>query len=130
MFKAETLPANLPADVKTLLSSLKPEPAALLDTRQRLLAELGTQSATAQGPQRELFYAMRATLQALQAQVAVQSEASRRFARAIEHYAKETGSAAPPTLILECVRYLRARVEAMGLGTLMAQAQAQAQARH
>ncbi len=130
MIKPDTLPANLPADVKALLSSLKPEPAALLETRKRLLTELGTQSATAQGALRDLLHATRAALQALQAQVALQAQASQRFARALERYVKESGAAAPPPLILECMRYLRERVEAMGLGALMAQAQARAQARN
>jgi hypothetical protein len=116
MFKPGDIPAELPEEVKALLGKLKPEPQALQDKRKRLLAELEAQSASASGELRPVLNKLREVLQALQPQVPFQPRLSEDFTRVLESYAKGPSTPKPPALVMECMRYLQERVEAMGMG--------------
>ncbi len=120
MFKPGDIPPELPEEVKALLGTLKPEPQALLDKRKRLLADLEAQAGVATGALQQLLNKLREALQALQPQVPFQAVLSEDFARVLERYAKDPAAPKPPpALVMECMRYMQERVEAMGLGPLL-----------
>ncbi|WP_224241131.1 hypothetical protein [Hyalangium gracile] len=119
MFKPEDIPPELPQEVKTLLSTLKPEPPALLERRQRLLATIEAQLPSTKGAFRQVLEAVRAMFLAMQPQVPFQARLAENFARALKLYAKELGTGSPPPLLTDCMSYLQERVESMGLGSML-----------
>lgn len=120
MFKPEDIPTELPQEVKTLLTALKPEPAALIERRKRLLAELTTQVASTSGQLQQLFSAVREVFLGMQPEVPFKASLSEDFSRALQRYAQEPNSLnPPPPLLSECMAYLHERVESMGLGFML-----------
>ncbi|HEX5747757.1 MAG TPA: hypothetical protein VFZ09_16030 [Archangium sp.] len=125
MFKPEEIPADLPDEVKAVLGHLKPEPEALRQRRERLLAELGKQLPSSKGSLQRLLNKLRATLLAMESQASFQATLAGDFHQVLQHYAKDPAAPnPPPALVLECMSYLRERVEAMGLGSLLEAVQA------
>jgi hypothetical protein len=120
MFKPEEIPAQLPEEVRAFLGHLKPEPEALRQKRERLLAELGRQLPSATGSLQRLLNKLRAALLAMEPQAPFQAVLAEDFSQVLQHYAKDPAAPKPPPpLVLECMGYLRERVEAMGLGPLL-----------
>lgn len=129
MFKPEDIPTELPEEVKTLLTALKPEPAALIERRKRLLAELTTQVASSTGPLQQLWSAVREVFLAMQPEVPFKASLSEDFNRALQRYAQEPNSLnPPPPLLSECMAYLHERVESMGLGFMLEKGRGEAPA--
>jgi hypothetical protein len=127
MFQSKDIPAGLPDEVKQLLGRIKSEPLALRNQRQSLLLQLETQRLTATGTPREVLSALRAVLLAISSHTSAQLEAQQDFTRALERYAKESATPKPlPSVVLECMGYLRDRVEAMGLGDVLEKVQSAA----
>lgn len=124
MFKPEDIPANLPQEVKTLLTALKPEPAELIERRQRLLAELTSQAAAATGPLHQLLSSVREVFLAMQPEMPFKPSLSEDFSRALQRYAQEPNALnPPPPLLTECMGYLHERVQSMGLGYMLEKVQ-------
>jgi hypothetical protein len=125
MFKPEEIPANLPQEVKTLLTALKPEPPELIEQRQRLLAELTSQAASATGPLQQLLSSVREVFLAMQPEMPFKASLSEDFSRALQRYAQEPNALnPPPPLLTECMSYLHDRVQSMGLGYMLEKVQA------
>lgn len=125
MFKPEDIPADLPQEVKTLLTALKPEPPELVERRQRLLAELTSQSASATGALQQLFSTVREVFLAMQPDMPFKASLSEDFSRALKRYAQEPSNLnPPPPLLSECMSYLHDRLESMGLGYMLEKVQA------
>jgi hypothetical protein len=120
MFQPDDLLAHLPGEVKQLLGHIQPEPLALRNQRKALLLQLESQRLTATGALREVLYALHAVLQAMASHMGAQVESQQHFDRALKRYVKESIPARPlPPVVLECMGYLRDRVEAMGLGEVL-----------
>lgn len=120
MFKPESIPADVAEEVKALLGSLMPEPEALVKKRQRLVAELDKQVKATSGTLAQLMQQVRAVLLSLQPQAPLELKLAEDFAKALERYVKDTAAPKPPPALLnECMAYMRERVEAMGLGTML-----------
>ncbi|KFA94800.1 hypothetical protein [Archangium violaceum] len=125
MFKPEEIPADLPDEVKAFLGHLKPEPEALCQKRKRLLAELGKQLPSARGSLQRLLNKLRAALLAMESQAPFQATLAEDFSQVLAHYAKDPAAPnPPPSIVLECMSYMRERVEAMGMGPLLEAVQA------
>ncbi|SEU26506.1 hypothetical protein [Stigmatella erecta] len=120
LFQPDDLPAGLPGEVKQLLGRIKPEPLALRNQRKALLLQLESQRLAATGALREVLSTLHAVLQAMASHLGAQVESQQGFDRALKRYAKESIPARPlPPVVLECMGYLRDRVEAMGLGEVL-----------
>jgi len=120
MFKPEDIPPELPEEVRTLLTALKPEPPALIERRKQLLAELSSQAASATGALQQLLNAVREVFLAMQPDMPFKASLADDFSRALQRYAQEPNTLnPPPPLLSECMSYLRDRVESMGLGYML-----------
>jgi hypothetical protein len=121
MFKPEDIPAELPDEVKGFLGRLQPEPQELLKKRAQLLAQLGMQLKSATGTQKRLLVKLQAALLSLQPHVPFQASLAGDFQQVLGDYMKDPATPKPPPpLVIECMRYMQERVEAMGLGNLLA----------
>jgi hypothetical protein len=125
MFKPEDIPPELPEEVKALLIALKPEPPALIEQRQRLLAELTAQIASTTGALQHLLIALREVFLAMQPEVPFKASLSEDFSRALQRYVQEPAAlSSPHPLLTECIHYLNERVESTGLGAMLERARA------
>lgn len=123
MSKPEDLPADLPEEVKAVLSQLKPEPEALVRRRERLLAELDTQIKSTTGALQQMLGKLQAVLQSMQPQAPFSSRIAEEFSQALTAYMADSAAPKPPPPVVgECMTYLRERAEAMGLGQLLVSA--------
>jgi hypothetical protein len=123
MSKPEDLPADLPEEVKAVLSQLKPEPEALVRRRERLLAELDNQIKSSTGLLQQLLGKLQGLLQSMQPQAPFNSRIAEEFSQVLAAYVADPATPKPPPpLVGECMTYLRERAEAMGMGQLLASA--------
>lgn len=123
MSKPEDLPADLPEEVKAVLSQLKPEPEALVRRRERLLAELDQQLQSTTGMLQQLLGKLQGLLQSMQPQAPFNPRMAEEFSQALAAYMADPATPKPPPpLVGECMTYLRERAEAMGLGQLLVSA--------
>jgi hypothetical protein len=113
-------PEELPDEVKIVLAHLKPEPEELAEERERLLAELDPLIASSQGLLQPLLERMRAVLVSRRPGATFQPHFAREFATALEAYRKDPSATPPPTLLIDCLHYLREHVLATGMGPLLA----------
>jgi hypothetical protein len=123
MSKPEDLPADLPEEVKAVLSQLKPEPEALVRRREKLLAELDSQLKSTTGALQQMLGKLQAVLQSMQPQTPFSPRIAEEFSQALTAYMADAASPKPPPpVVAECMTYLRERAEAMGLGQLLVSA--------
>jgi hypothetical protein len=121
MYGPKDIPDDVPVEVKIVMAHLEPEPEALAQERERLLAELDKQVAAAQGELRQLLEKMQAVLLSRRPGAAFQPRFAREFTEALSRY-REAPSASnePPAILRECFTYLREHVRGTGLGPLLA----------
>lgn len=116
----EDIPEEVPDEVKLVLAHLKPEPEFLAGVRTRLLDQLDTLAASSQGTLQQLLERMRVALQATRPGAAFQPLLAREFTAALEAYQKDTSaSKPPPSLLVDCLVFLREHMKATGMGPLL-----------
>lgn len=113
--------SEVPAEVALVMSHLKPEPEALAEEREQLLADLETVMATTQGTLLQLLEQMRAVLLSTKPGVPFQPRFAREFTVILERYRKDPDAPKPPPeILIDCLIFMRELVEARGLGPLLA----------
>ncbi len=112
--------AEVPIEVKLVLSALEPEPAHLAEEREQLLAGLEAAITSAQGSLQQLLEQLREVLVSTKPEAPFQPRFAREFNTALERYQKDgTVPKPPPEILLDCLIFLRELVQARGLGPLL-----------
>lgn len=112
--------ADLPDEVKRVLANLKPEPESADAVREQLLAELDAAIGQTSGPLQPVLECMQRVLQSTRPGAPFQPHFAREFAAALERYRKAPAAAQPPpSVLLDCLIFLRELVQVRGLGGLL-----------